>query len=143
MIADLLKPAVDVEDKCPLCTQPLGPCPHCKREMKHKPYPGQAIEHLVCGRLGRSTDFMEKIEDLRHAYVHGDDLDEVAATRGWDVDQIADEVGLLVLEALFLTLRVTKTGDYEIWETRDSTSLSHASDGSLQLRTRQGRFDHS
>ncbi len=114
IIADLLKPVGDVEDICPFCGQALGHCPHCGKALKHRPYPGQAIRHLVCERLKQPDEFFEAIEAIRHAYVHGEDLDALERTLQREIGELADRVGLLVLDAFLMTLRAKQAGTFSI-----------------------------
>lgn len=105
VLAEKDKKPDKVPDKCPKCKNPLF-CDTCKETPMHRPYPNQAIEQLI-KRVVRGTpeNLHELLSKVRHALLHGDDIDEIEKSFPVNLSQLVDVLGQTVWAALLSSFK--------------------------------------
>jgi uncharacterized NAD(P)/FAD-binding protein YdhS len=66
-----------VSSKCPHCQEPLF-CATCNTHPLHRPYPGEAIQHLVQRVHPSNADsIFETLQHIRHTLMHGGRIETI------------------------------------------------------------------
>jgi hypothetical protein len=105
VLAEQDKKPDKVPDKCPKCKSPLY-CDTCKETPMHRPYPKQAIEQLIKRVVKQKPgELYELLSKVRHALLHGDDIDDIEKSLPVSLSHLVDVLGQTVWTALLNSLK--------------------------------------
>lgn len=92
-----------INDACPKCGEALY-CETCNSHPKHKPYPKQAIKHLLSLMVSENSDEIFKIlNKIRNALMHGDDIKDIEASLDIEFSDYVNKIGQIAWVSLFNT----------------------------------------
>lgn len=100
IIAEIKKPTEKVYDACPKCQSPLF-CEACKTHPDHRPFPKQAIEHLVSKITGdQSGEVFHTLNTVRNTLMHGRQLQDAEPDLPYESYKVVDKLGKIVWNSL-------------------------------------------
>lgn len=106
LLAETMKPSVKVPDKCPKCQEPLF-CTNCNETPTHRPFPKQAILHLIKKQVkGEPEKLFDKLSKIRNAVMHGDEISKIEKDFSVSFEDYVDTIGKVSWAAIlnsFLT----------------------------------------
>lgn len=103
LVAQINKPTDRVHDACPRCKGDLF-CQACNEYPTHRPYPKQAIRHLLDRTMqAGATEFFDLASDIRNAIMHGEDVAAIEKERGVELASIVNTLGGIAWTALLNT----------------------------------------
>lgn len=104
ILAEHLKPTDKVHSKCPHCKGALY-CATCESHPMHRPFPKQAIEHLIRTVVPKIDDStLQALDTTRNALMHGSTSGEIESNLNRTVVDVVDTVGKIVRETLIRQL---------------------------------------
>ena len=100
LVAQFDKPTAKVHDACPKCKGHLF-CQVCDDFPTHRPYPKQAIRHLLAKTMNAgTTEFFELASEIRNAIMHGEDVAAIEEMRGIELASVVNTLGGVAWTAL-------------------------------------------
>ena len=100
LVAQFDKPTERVNDVCPKCSGRLF-CQACNDFPTHRPYPKQAIRHLLEKTMNAgAAEFFELASDIRNAIMHGEDVNAIEQVRGIELASVVNTLGGVAWTAL-------------------------------------------
>ncbi|WP_126452461.1 methylamine utilization protein MauJ [Sulfuriflexus mobilis] len=103
LLSQIYKKSEKVNDACPKCGQALF-CESCNEHPKHKPYPKQAIKHLLSIMISDYTDdIFDTLNKIRNALMHGDDIKQIEESLELEFSKYVDKIGQIAWVSLFNT----------------------------------------
>ena len=100
LVAQFDKPTEKVHDACPKCKGNLF-CQVCNDFPTHRPYPKQAIRHLLAKTMNAgAAEFFELASEIRNAIMHGEDVVAIEEARGIELASVVNTLGGVAWTAL-------------------------------------------
>jgi methylamine utilization protein MauJ len=100
LLAQIDKSADRVRDACPRCKGDLF-CQTCNEHPAHRPYPKQAIRHLLDQTMNAgASEFFDLTNDIRNAIMHGEDIAAIEKHRSVELAAIVNTLGGIAWTAL-------------------------------------------
>ena len=110
LLAEAIKPTDKIADKCPKCQEPLF-CNNCQNTPTHRPYPKQAIQHLIQKYVtGDSEILFKKLSKVRNAIMHGDEIKKIEKDLSLSLEDVVNTIGRVSWTAIlnsFIPLKET------------------------------------
>lgn len=103
VLAEHKKPTEKVNDACPTCHEALY-CETCEVYPTHRPYPKQAIAHLIAQIAPGNPDFFPVADQARNMMMHGASVGTIEEKIGRPLHLIIDPLGHIVWTGLLSTL---------------------------------------
>ncbi|WP_316237686.1 methylamine utilization protein MauJ [Bradyrhizobium sp. SZCCHNR1015] len=100
LVAQVVKEASPVPDRCPNCGGPLH-CSACDATPLHRPYPKQAIEQLFKKYVnGDPATLYQRASRARNSLMHGEDVATIETNLQIDFPELVDALGHLAWVAI-------------------------------------------
>ncbi|OHC72843.1 MAG: hypothetical protein A3H93_14330 [Rhodocyclales bacterium RIFCSPLOWO2_02_FULL_63_24] len=100
LIAQIDKIVDKIHDQCATCHGPLF-CQTCNEFPTHRPYPKQAIRHLLEQTMpAGAAEFLELASDIRNAIMRGDDVAAIESAKGVELASVVNTLGGVARTAL-------------------------------------------
>ena len=101
LLSQTYKKTEKVNDACPKCGEALY-CEACDNHPKHKPYPKQAIKHLLSLMVNDKPDDAFKIlNQIRNSLMHGDDIKDIEESLDIEFSDYVNKIGQIAWVTLF------------------------------------------
>jgi hypothetical protein len=98
--AQKLKSVEKKHSECPHCHGKLY-CEACGKYPMHRPYPREAIEHVVTMVHPQgAAEIFAALQKIRHAFMHGERIDSVAHELPCSPEQAIDKLAFIAWQAL-------------------------------------------